>query len=118
MGRKLIKNVEAKLSHGKLFRVYTRYKLPNNRQSVKSIFCRKKLFEKHYGNLVKFYTNSHNLSFLFEICAIITLTFGSDLASTGVEWLRWHTALDKALKVRQNLNANNAKFAPAYAKIA
>lgn len=62
--------------------------------------------------------NSPNLLFLFEICAIITLTFGSDLASTGVEWLRWHTALDKALKVRQNLNANNAKFAPAYAKIA
>lgn len=44
--------------------------------------------------------------------------FGSDLASTGVEWLGWHTALDKALKVQQNLNANNAKFAPAYAKVA
>ena len=77
-----------------------------------------KKFIKIHKNFKIFTKNSFHLLFLCEICAIITLTFGSDLASTGVEWLRWHTALDKALKVRQNLNANNAKFAPAYAKIA
>lgn len=81
--------------------------------------CLQNKFEKAKSNLPHYFTkNSFHLLFLCEICATITLTFGSDLASTGVEWLRWHTALDKALKVRQNLNANNAKFAPAYAKIA
>ena len=94
---------------------FSRLNLKNTAEIYKKFI---KIHNKNSQKFQNFTKNSFHLLFLCEICAIITLTFGSDLASTGVEWLRWHTALDKALKVRQNLNANNAKFAPAYAKIA
>lgn len=43
---------------------------------------------------------------------------GATWLSTEVEWLVMHIVLDKTLKVHIKLNANNVKFAPAYAKIA